>query len=382
MARRERTPGGRARGRTSRALLAVAAVGHAALAVELACLWHVRRRRLPPPAGRPSVSLLKPLKKIVPELERNLESHLAQDYEGDVELVLGVGPGDPAKPAADAFAALHPGRVRVVVHDERAGLNPKVNQLIALTRASRGEVIVSTDATLRVRPGWLAETVAALELPGVGLATHLPTGGCARTVAAAWDGQVLATFVSPNVALAATIGMDQIVGKSLAVRRDVLDRIGGWEPVKDVLSDDKLLGELLATLRLRSYVCATPVVEVLVDRSLREFWERNTRWSMTRFRVLWPGAFVEPLLNPTVFAVAATALSPRRAPWLAASAVASVALARACATITGGSTAHVALFPLQQLAFAAVWLRGATLRKVTWQGHRLRVGARSRLTAL
>jgi ceramide glucosyltransferase len=373
MTRRERTPGARRRGRTSRALFATALLGHAALAIEALCLWRIRRRALPPPAASPSVSVLKPLTTLADGLERNLESHLRQDYAGDVELLLGVGPRDAARPLAEALAAREPGRVRVVVHEEAAGRNPKVNQLIALTRAARGDVITSTDASIRVGPGWLAETVAALERPGVGLATHLLAGGEARTLAAAWDGQVLTTFVSPNVAVAATIRMDQIVGKSLAVRRDVLDEIGGWEPVKDVLSDDKLLGEMLARRGLHSYVCPTPVVEHLADRSLREFWERNTRWSMTRFRVL-PGAVAEPLLNPTVFAVAATALVPRRAPLLAGSALASVAFARMC------GAARPITFPLQQLVFFAVWVRGATLRTVTWQGHHLRVGPRSRLT--
>src|SRR4051812_8032360 len=136
MARRESTPGMRWRGRTSDALLALALVGHAALAIEALCLWRGRRRVLPPPLAPPSVSVLKPLTTLVDGLDANLESHLRQDYAGDVELLLGVGPRDPARPAAEAFAARHPGRARVVVNEEAAGLNPKVNQLIALTRAA------------------------------------------------------------------------------------------------------------------------------------------------------------------------------------------------------------------------------------------------------
>lgn len=321
--------------------------------------------------------MIKGLTTAVDGLERNLESHLAQDYGGDVELLLGVGPRDEARPAAEAFAAAHPDRVRVVVHEEAAGLNPQVNQLISLSREARGEVIAWADATVRVGSGWVAETVAALEQPDVGLVTYMLAGGEARTLAAAWEGQVLMTFVSPNVAVAAAIGMDQIVGKSLALRRDVLDAIGGWEPVKDVLGNDQLLGERLARLGLRSHVCPTPVVEETPERTLGAWWERHTRWSTVRFRLVRPGVFLEPLLNPTVFAVAGAALAPRRraAPAIALSALGSIAFARAC------GAPRPATFPLQQLAFFAVWLRGSTKRTVNWQGHRLRVGARSRLSS-
>jgi ceramide glucosyltransferase len=327
--------------------------------------------------------MLKPLSTLVDELELNLASHLAQDYAGDAELLLGVAPDAPARAAAERFAREHPDRVRVVVHEERAGLNPKVNQLIALTREARGEVITSTDPSIRVAPGWLAETVAALEQPGVGLATHLFAGTAARTLGATWDGQVMTTFVSPNVATAASLGMDQIVGKSLALTRDVLSAIGGWEPVKDVLGDDQLLGAALARAGLRSHVCPTPLLSVGGAMPLAAFWARHTRWSMTRFRLVHPGAYLEPLLNPTAFALAAAALAPRRGvPRLALSALGSVAFARACARLLGAQPAGTALFPLQQIAFLAVWLRGATLRRVDWQGHRLHVGAGTELSGM
>jgi ceramide glucosyltransferase len=273
--------------------------------------------------------------------------------------------------------------VRVVVHEEAAGLNPKVNQLIALTREARHGVIAATDATIRVAPDWLTETVAALERPGVGLATHMPAGDGERRLGAAWDNQALVTFVSPNVAVAAALGMDQVVGKSLALRRSTLEAVGGWEPSQDVLGEDQLLGKALARLGLRSHVCPTPVRDVATERTLTAFWERHTRWAAIRFRLVRPGAYLEPLLNPTPFALAAAVVDPRRRRWLAASLLASAAYAHVCARLTRGHgfrPLHLALFGAQQLAFLAAWGRGAALRSVTWQGHRRRIGARTRLS--
>jgi ceramide glucosyltransferase len=370
-------------------LLAAAGVAQLALAFELACLWRVRHRRLPEPTGLPSCSILKPLTRLEDDLEQNLESHLEQDYRGAVELLLGINPGAPAEPVARSFAARYPDRVRVVLHEEKAGLNPKVNQLIALMREAKHELIACTDATIRVRPEWLRETVAALERPGVGLATHLLAGTGERRLGAAWDNQALVTFVSPNVAVAATIGMDQVVGKAFVLPRRVLDDLGGFQAFKDALGEDQLLGRGLARLGLHSHVCPTPVLDVAVERSLREFGSRHTRWSIVRFRLVRPGAFLEPLLNPTLLALSAVGCAPAheraRVARLATYSIAtSMLFTHACARLTRGhgfSAKHLILLPFQQLAFFAIWTRGATKRSVTWQGHRRRVGADTRMSA-
>jgi ceramide glucosyltransferase len=371
----------------SRGLLAAAWIGSVALGAELACLWHVRRRHLPDARAMPACSILKPLKGLADELESNLSSHLDQDYRGEVEMLLGVAPDDPAEPLARAFAARHPEQVRLVVHDEAPGCNPKVNQLIALTREARHELISCTDATIRVPRGWLRETAAALQLPGVALATHLVAGTGEQRLGAAWDGQALVAFVAPNVAVAATVGMDQVIGKSLAIGRRTLDAVGGWERFKDFLGEDQLLGRELAQLGARSYVCPTPVLDVIVGRSVGGFWSRQTRWSMMRFRLVRPGVFLEPLLNPTALAACAVACAERGERQRVATAALtqlalSLAFTQGCSWLMRGHgfrPRHLLLAPIQQLAFLAVWLRGATMRTVSWQGSRLRVGARTQL---
>ena len=375
--------------RASRAMYALAALGLLALAVEAACVRRVRRRAPPPPARRPGCSVIKPLSGFDGELERDLESHAAIDYDGEWEVLLGLRDEDDlAAPVARAFAARHPDRVRLVVHEEESGANPRINQLIALTRAARHEVIVCTDANVRVPPSYLREVAAALQRPGVGLVTHLVAGSGERRLGAVVDNQAWLTFVAPNVALAAVLGMEQIVGKSVAVPRDVLERMGGWEAVKDVVGEDKRLGPRLRALGLHSWVCGTPVLNVQVDQGLGAFWSRQTRWAMIRSRLLRPGFFFEPLLNPTLFSVLGLACSPRSRPALgltAATWAAAMALAQAFALLLRGHAfrpRHVALFPLAQLLLFLAWARGATLRTIDWHGRVFAVDARGGLARL
>src|SRR4051812_30633131 len=157
------------------ALLALAATGWLASLVGSLCLWRtLRRRQGPPPARPPSVSILKPLAGTDDELLQNLESYLAIDYPGAWELVLGVrDTRDPAYPIAQAFVRAYPERARLHVQQGTPGFNPKVNQLITLTRESVGEVLAVSDSNVRVNPRFLTELVATLGRPNVGIATQL-----------------------------------------------------------------------------------------------------------------------------------------------------------------------------------------------------------------
>jgi ceramide glucosyltransferase len=371
----------------SRGLYWLCGVSAVWLGFEGSCLWRLRRRPAERPLRYPSCSILKPLSGYDEELDRDLESHAAMDYPGKWELLLGLrDAGDPAAAVARAFAARHPGRVKLVVHEEEAGLNPKVNQLIALTRAARHEVIACTDANIRVPVGHLREIAAALERPGVGVATHLVAGVGERRLGAAFDNQAWNAFVAPNVATAAVLGIDQIVGKSLAIRRQVLEDAGGWEGVKDALGEDQQLARPLNALGLRSFVCATPVQNVQVEQGLAAFWSRQTRWAMIRSRILGPAYFFEPLLNLTLLSSLGLAFSPRS--WTAraltaAGLGAALAYAQSFAVLVRGDgfrSRDLVLFPLGQLLLFGAWMRGATKRTVVWRGRALTVGPRARLS--
>jgi ceramide glucosyltransferase len=374
--------------RLSVALYALAGLGIASLGVEALALRRLRRRHLTESGSFPACSVLKPLSGRHPELERDLESHAAVDYPGDWELVLGVeSADDEAAEAAAEFVRRHHERARLLICGERLGTNGKVSQLIELSRAARHDVLVCTDANVRIYPRYLRDVAAGLEQPSVGLVTHMVAGVGERRAGAAFDNQAWLAFVAPNVAMAATLGMDQVVGKSLALKREVLDRLGGWEPVKDVLGEDQQLGSRLAALGLRSHVCATPVQQVQTDASVADFWTRQTRWAMIRFRLL-PGFILEPLLNPILFSGLALAVARRKKPALMITGsiwALAMLLAQVFAGLLRGRgfrARHLALFPVQQLLLFLAWGRGATRRTLVWHGRSFQLGRGGTLTPL
>lgn len=368
-------------------LIGLAALGVIGLGVELMSVWVIRRRSWPTPARYPSFSIIKPLCGLDDELLENLQSHVAIDYPGEYEVLLGVRDrGDAAYPIARRFAEAHPGRVRVVVQQGEPGHNPKVNQLITLTREARYEFIALTDSNVRVPASYLREHAAVLADPKIGLSTHLFAGAGELRLGAVFDNLTLASFCTPSIAAASVaLGLDQIVGKSIALRREVLKELGGWHEVKDVLAEDQRMGIALRKMGLRTAICPTPVINVQRNQSFSHFWGRHTRWSMIRFRVLVPGVFLEPLANTFVLCLAAALIawnSPLAWALAGGSALFSIAYSELAGRLTRGDgfkLQHLLWVPVRDVALFLAWLRGSTMRWVTWRGNRLHVLAKTRL---
>lgn len=363
------------------------AFGVTVAAAELWFLYVLSRRTLPVPEVWPGISLLKPLAGADDELLANLRSHLAIDYPGPWEILLGVrSESDGAYVLAQQLAREHPERVRLVLQEGAPGFNPKVNQLITLTKHARYEVLALTDSNVRVGPGYLREHAGMLIPPKVALSSHLFSGDGEETVGAAFDNMTLMNFCAPNVAIGeVAFKMTQIIGKSLAVKRSVLEEIGGWESVKDLLAEDQRLGKALRKAGYLTAICPTFVSNVQRRQRLSDFWGRQTRWAMIRFRVLIPGVFAEVLLNmPSTTLVAALVAGGPAWSWavFAGACVASMVNTQLTARILRGrgfALRWLLLVPLHDFAFLLVWLRGATLREVNWRGNRLSVKENTRL---
>lgn len=350
--------------------------------------WYlVRRRRRPEPQRWPSVSILKPLAGHDDELEANLESHVRLDYPGEYEVVLGVAStSDAAWPIARAFVERHPTRARLVVQEGEPGLNPKVNQLITLTRHARHEVLALTDANVRVPPGWLREHASYLAPAEVGLTSNAFYGTGEEALGAALDNLTLASFALPNIAAAdVLLGITQVVAKSIAIKREALEAVGGWGAFANLLAEDQRLGRSLRAQGYRTAVCGLVVENVQRSQPLSHFWARSSRWAMIRFRVLVPGVYLEPLLNPTVMGTALLLVAPTQ-PWAwgawAASLVWSMVFTQAMAMLGRRPFAlkWVLLVPARDVLQFAAWVRGRFMRTVDWRGHRLRVGRETALT--
>lgn len=351
-------------------------------------LCSMRRWRSPPaPAVRPWVSILKPVAGADDDLRANLESFAALDYPA-YEVVFGAASrSDPAVPVVEAFMAAHPrlpARLVWTTPPRGAIQNPKVAQLVDLTAQAKGSVLVVSDANVHVPRTYLRSVVGSLLRPGVGLVSSVIAGEGERSFGAALENAQLGAAVAPAVVTAHRLfGRPITVGKSMAMRRADLERVGGWESVAGVLAEDDVLGQRFHALGYGVELCLDPVYNRNVKATAARTIERHARWARMR-RGIVPACFAfELLLQPLVIAVLVWAASPTPlAARLVACALALQVLgALLCHTLLQARRPFLlaALEPVRAAAAAASWLLAVATRRVSWRGNVFVVGAGSKL---
>ena len=368
-------------------LFALAWLGVVLAAVQLVALRRHLARPRKSPDVLPPISVLKPLCGIDDDLWNNLESFAALDYP-DYEVLLGARDrGDPAWSLAAAAAARWPGRFRAVLQRGEAGLNPKVNQLIGLVAAARHDVLLVSDSNVRAPAGYLRDVAGCLADPGVGLVTHPVAGAGEGSLGAELENLHAAASVGPaTIAARWLCGRDVVVGKSMGFRRRDLERLGGFESVKDVLAEDYVLGvNVSRRLGMRVAIGSMAIPNVNRRRSGRDFIARYGRWCVMQRQIAGTPVYAsQVLLYPLPFAAAALASDP------GAFTLALAILALGSKALLDGATARTLrgsgfglrvlfLSPLKDLLFLVAFLGAFRENTVEWRGNRLRVLPGSRL---
>jgi ceramide glucosyltransferase len=263
------------------------------------------------PERLPPVTILKPLCGDEPLLEEALASCCCQNYP-DFQIVFGVqNMADPALAVAQRLRDRFPRcDIAIVVDDTPHGPNRKVANLINMLPSAWHDVLVISDSDLHVMPDYLEQLVAALEVPGTGLVTAIYVGLAARR---GWPARLGATHIShiflPGVLVARAMGRQDCLGSTVMLQRQVLEEIGGLQPLVTQLAEDNILGqrvrELGLTVRLADIVSAVTVPEA----SFSALWQHEIRWARTN-RGLVPIAHAASVIQyPLFWAAVAFVLS-------------------------------------------------------------------------
>ena len=257
-------------------------------AYALFAIWAARsficRPRPAPLANCPPVTILKPLHGAEPDLYANLASFCRQDYPVPVQVLFGLSDSaDPAATVVRRLIADFPDRdFDLVINARCHGANAKVSNLINMQPAARHEMIVIADSDIVVPPNYLANVMANLSQPGVGLATCPyrgvgATGIWSRLAAAGIDYQFL-----PNVLVGLKLGLaTPCFGSTIALTKTTLTKLGGLQSVADQLADDYALGMAVRRVGLQVAIPPIIVTHVCAEQSLRELLLHEIRWART-----------------------------------------------------------------------------------------------------
>jgi ceramide glucosyltransferase len=357
----------------------------------LGAVWTARRfaRQAPPapPTRWPDVSILKPLFRAEMLLSDNIETYFHQDYPGKIQFVFGVqDPNDSAIPVVRSLIARYPDLdIQLVVNVAMHGSNRKVSNLINMTHVARYSVIVAADSDVAVGPNYLRTLAATLAQPSVGAVTCLYRGLPSSGFWSRLSAMAVHDHFLPTTILGLALGLARpCLGATIAVSRETLSRIGGFERVANHLADDYAIGKAVREAGLNVVVSPMLVAHAFEETSLHEMVRHELRWARTIFAVDPVGYIGSGVTHALPLALIGAAL--RGFDGLG---VAAVLCALACRLFLKyrltrqfelRDPSYALLFVRDILSFA-IYLASFSSTKVAWRGQDFAVGRDGTLLA-
>jgi ceramide glucosyltransferase len=352
-----------------------------------------RRLVLARPGFTPPLTLLKPLHGAEPGLEEYLASFFEQDYPEYEILFCAREPGDAGLEIARRVAArfpLIPARF-LSTGGQPSYINDKVASLEAMEAVASHEILVISDSDVRVSPEYLRAVALPFAEPRVGAVTCPYRGVAAEGgVWARLEAVGMSVEMTAGVLAARAVeGMQFVLGPTMAFRREVIRKIGGFKVTADYCADDFVLGnetyKLGSTVVLSHHAIDHMVINSgfvsTVKHQVR--WMKSTRFSRPK------GHFGTALTFSVPFGllgwVSAAALGH---PWWGLGLFGwSLATRLALALAVGRLVAHdrswfglLVLYPIRDLMGFGFWAASYFSSRILWRGrvYQLLPGGRMR----
>jgi len=341
-----------------------------------------------PLAEHPGVTILKPMHGAEAGLYENLASFCEQDYAGLAQVIFGAhDPHDPAAAIVERLIACHPERdLELCITSASQGPNPKIANLLGMEPRVRHDIVVIADSDIAVPRDYLSRTVAALGRPGVGLVTYLYRGEVrgglwARLAAMAIDYHFL-----PNVLVGLAMGLARpCFGATIAMKRETLAAIGGFDAFLAHLADDNAIGEAVRKAGLTVAIPPLVVRHTCAERDAGELLRHELRWART-LRAASPWGYAGLVMtHPLPFAIlgALASARPLAGGLMIGAAIACRLVLQIQVDRTLGLRSRSGwLGPMRDLLAFGVHFASFFGGVVSWRGHRYRVRADGTLVPL
>lgn len=257
----------------------------------LMALWSARtfqqQSLRPLPDFQPGVSILKPVRGIDREMYEAFRSHCLQEYNGTYEIIFGLASAeDPAAAAIERLKQEFPAvPISMVVCPEMLGSNGKVSNLLQMLPHATQPYILVNDSDILVSPRYLRQVMACFRRPNrrtgrVGVVTALYRGRSHATLGSRLEALGISTDFITGVLTAQQLegGLRFGLGSTLAFSREMLDTIGGLEPLVDYLADDYELGARASAAGYEVVISPEVVQTYVPAYHFRQFLMHQIRW--------------------------------------------------------------------------------------------------------
>jgi ceramide glucosyltransferase len=238
----------------------------------------------------PPVSLLKPVHGREARLKENLESFFRQDYPEFEILFAADTEENEALPVVREICARYPQiRTQVIVTGRPPWPNPPAYSFYKMAELAAPDILVTSDSDVEVQPDYLREVVPPLLEPNVGMLTCVYRG---KNVGGFWSAvhavgmsvEMTAGVVTANL----LEGMKFGLGPTIVVRRDALNKVGGYNVLGEYFANDFVIGNLIEKAGYRVVLSRHVIDHVVSPLTFRRVWEHEVRWAKsTRWSRPW-----------------------------------------------------------------------------------------------
>jgi ceramide glucosyltransferase len=336
----------------------------------------------------PPVTIFKPVRGADTEAYENFASFCQQDYP-EYQIVFGVHEeDDPAAPIIRQLIADFPDRdIELFVSSNEFGYNAKVSNLQNMYAKAKHDVLLTADSDIRVEPDYLRRVVAPLRRQHVGMVTCMYRGTNATTFASLLENIGITATFGPEICSARVLeGVKFALGSTIVMRREALERIGGFPALADYLADDFLLGHYTANGGYEVVLSDCVVEHVSAPDTFATMLRHQLRWGRST-RISRPWGYRGLILTygtaTATMALMAFGFSSFSLRLFAATMIARylpVFLIGVYGLKDRALARYFWLVPIQDLITFGVWVVSFVGNEVEWRGVKLRVLPGGKLT--
>lgn len=253
-----------------------------------------RQAQAIPDAALPAVSLLKPVHGMESRLRENIESFFHLNYP-NYEILFAADLEDNAALAVvREICSRYPlVPTQIVVTGRPPWPNPPAYAFFRMAERAKNDILVTSDSDVLVDPLYLREIVPSLLDPKNGMLTCVYRG---KNAGGFWSGvhaigmsvEMTAGVVTANL----LEGMKFGLGPTIVVRRDALEKIGGFEVLGEYFANDFVIGNLIEKNGYNVVLSRHVIDHVVSPLSFVRVWQHELRWAKsTRLSRPWGHLF-------------------------------------------------------------------------------------------
>ncbi|MFT7578168.1 MAG: ceramide glucosyltransferase [Alphaproteobacteria bacterium] len=260
------------------------------------------------PMTAPPVSIVRPVRGLDQYDMVTLGSSFSLDYP-DYELIFCCADAtDPAVSAIRELMEANPeSKAQLLIGDDGATANPKLNNLSKGWNAAQYDWIVIADSNVLMPPDYLTRLLTSWR-PDTGLVCSPPIGCKPEGFWAELECGFLNTYQARWQYAADSIGLGFAQGKTMLWRSSDLEVLGGIGVLSAEAAEDAAATKVVRAQRLRVRLVDRPFEQPLGMRSARQVWQRQLRWAKLR-RASFPAYFVPEILTGILLPLMAAAFA-------------------------------------------------------------------------